>query len=755
MLKLEEGHCSTRPDYNEPFYDIISDDDDLPDLEEESWKTGKVTAEDGVKKTHVLESPESPTPESQMCSTSLRFNLQPIRVPLYEDISSSESDGPIYEDISDDDDENCKAEVDLRNDSSVIVQSDKDDNSVIVIDSQDESVNKTPQKLVHQQESPFKTTEKQDSPSTPQKLVHHPESPLRTTEKQESPSTSPSAQSSPGVENLFNQKIRQKLAGILKQIKPSKSIVNDGCSSPLQRTNSESSLSSMVSQNERHFLDVLGNGTVGAEEANAGNVDGGSRNLSITDNKDKAIIKKPQYRRKVHLRCRTQTSSEESEEDKKKFKGPCVLELLKPLRINFLTDDVDVALSQVMSDLHINTVNSCFEEGMDFLEQGLQFIHDFLDSYQIPQSMFKDIVMIGLIKRDTRIMLKSYKLLLIIHEKNPALFSKLEWDTVKTLIEELSIGRGLWNQEPVILHMVGLYLKVLIMAFEEELHNSNLKDPRTVRQTNVYKILSYDSGYINLKEVVNWIRCSITSGEYPEVRDTVYLRHLAPEQDLKDLDLRRQETPKMLPLLQKLVSLGISVSSSPLECAKIMGSELLKTYIYLTSIKHKRLLIETISSNILRFRLISLVILNHCEESLELGYDFPQDLKSIYECYYCALPPRCSPLTPPTTPQSDEENEQSGPRVEHYSSVQVEELAMILYYVTQSYLQCKKRKGHNVLRRKAHMSLHELNSLSAEDERDLRQLPAQVEELRGYLLTLTSELTDNTHLYLNLMMCLS
>jgi hypothetical protein len=53
------------------------------------------------------------------------------------------------------------------------------------------------------------------------------------------------------------------------------------------------------------------------------------------------------------------------------------------------------------------------------------------------------------------------------------------------------------------------------------------------------------------------------------------------------------------------------------------------------------------------------------------------------------------------------------------------------------------------------MSLKELNSLSAEDEKDLKQLPAQVEELRGYLLTLTSELTDNTLLYLNLMMCLS
>lgn len=53
------------------------------------------------------------------------------------------------------------------------------------------------------------------------------------------------------------------------------------------------------------------------------------------------------------------------------------------------------------------------------------------------------------------------------------------------------------------------------------------------------------------------------------------------------------------------------------------------------------------------------------------------------------------------------------------------------------------------------MRKEELNSLSSEDERDLRQLPARVEELRGHLLTLTGDLTEATDLYLNLMMCLS
>lgn len=365
------------------------------------------------------------------------------------------------------------------------------------------------------------------------------------------------------------------------------------------------------------------------------------------------------------------------------------MEVLKPLRINIMTDDVDITLCQAMSNLHVNTVNSCFEEGTDFLDQGLQFIHDYLESHRIPQSMFKDIVMRGLLgSRDTQLMLKSYKIILLIHEKHPEVFSELDWDFLKLFMDELSIGRGLWNQEPLILHMVGLFLKVFVRSFEEELYRVDFKDPKAIRQTSMYKTISYDSGYLNLKELVNWIRCSITSGEYQEVQDTVYLGHLEPDINLGDAHLQRSEIPKILPLLQRLLSLGISVSSSPLECAKLISSELLKTYIYLTSVKQKRLLIETISSNVLRFRLISLVLL---KDSF-LGVDFPQDLQTIYECYYCAPPPRYFPLTPPTTPQSDEENEGTVPQVEHYSPVQVEELAMILYYVTQSYLQCKKSK---------------------------------------------------------------
>lgn len=566
--------------------------------------------------------------------------------------------------------------------TSLIILSDEEDNKrlEVKIKGLENDALKTPPPFIHYEDSPFKKMVRQDILSSPE---------------------SPAVTSSPRVQSLFNHDTKKKLADILKRIGSTKSLNNNdsGNSSP-QRTSSSSSLCSLSSLNERHFLDVLDSG---AKRTN--------QTVEVVKKKemiagDDEIVKpnvklgQPQHRRKVHLR----RNSEETASIKERFHSEIssnrdfsVLEVLKPLRINILPDAIDTTLCQAMSNLHVNTINSCFEEGTDFLDQGLQFIHDYLNLYVIPKDMYKDIVLRGLLKsRDTQRMLKSYKIILLIHEKHPEVLSELDWDFLKLFMEELSIGRGLWNQEPLILQMVGLFLKVMIRSFEEELFNINVKDLKMIRQTNVFKTLSYDCGYINLKELVNWIRCSVTSGEYPEVQDTVYLGHLEPNVDPEGTHLQRQEVSKILPLLQKLLSLGISVSSSPLECAKVISSELLKTYVYLTSVKHKSLLIETINSNILRFRLISLVLLNHCEESFP-SVDFPQDLQSIYECYYSALPPRYSPLTPPTTPQSDEENEHTGPRIEHYySPVQVEELAMLLYYVTQSYLQCKKSKYYNL-----------------------------------------------------------
>ncbi|XP_062614160.1 uncharacterized protein LOC134275895 isoform X1 [Saccostrea cucullata] len=736
VLKLEGGHCSvTRQENGPPIYEVISDDD-LPDLEEEDsssgwWKTEKVKMEKDEHKV-VLESPESPPPESQRCSTPFQHHLEPIRVPLYEDISS---------------DEDFRVDIPQESSSSVIILSEDEENCTIVIDSQDsqeESVQESPSKITHHQEKSVQ--------ETPSKFTHHQDSPFKKLEIQQKTlpsSDSPSAPSSPGVENFFNKNTKKKLADILKRVSSTKSLSSSNPNSPPPRTQSLNSLSAVANQNERHFLDILDN----AENE----ADGMRDSLSHVEDKIKPDVKigKPQRRRKVRVRRQTQETSEKPSQEKASTSGPCVLEVLKPLRISILSDDVDGTLSDALSNLHVNTINSCFEEGTAFLDQGLQFIHDYLDSHTIPKNIFLDILIKGLLEsRDTQIMLKSYKILLLIQEKNPDVFSKIDWELLKDFMKELSIGGGLSNQAPLILHMVGLFLKVLITSFEEELHSIDLRDPRKLRQTKVYKTLSYDCGYLNLKELVNWIRCSVTSGEYPEVQDALYLRQLVPDQDLKELNLKRQEVPKILPLMQKLLSLGISVSSSPLECAKLVSSELLRTYIYLTSIKHKRLLIETMCSNILRFRLISLVLLSHCEETFEPGSDLPQDLRSIYECYYCALPPRYSPLTPPTTPQSDDENGSATPQAAYFSPTQVEELAMILYYATQSYLHCKKRKGHNTPRRKAVMSKSELNSLPREDDRDLQQLPAQVEELRGHLLTLTNDLTEPTQLYLNLMLCL-
>lgn len=114
MIKLEEGGqepvTECRVD-QEIVYELISDDE-LPDLEEGEpgvtlSRTTQTRPGGEVEKELELFSPESPTPESQWCSSPLGLNVEPIRVPLYEDVSSEEDNEPMFEDISSDSDD-CK-----------------------------------------------------------------------------------------------------------------------------------------------------------------------------------------------------------------------------------------------------------------------------------------------------------------------------------------------------------------------------------------------------------------------------------------------------------------------------------------------------------------------------------------------------------------------------------------------------------------------------------------------------------------------
>lgn len=115
MMKLEGGGqepvTECRVD-QEIVYELISDDE-LPDLEEgepggtlsrTTSRTTQTRPGGEVKKELELFSPESPTPESQWCSSPLGLNVEPIRVPLYEDVSSEEDNEPMFEDISSDSD---------------------------------------------------------------------------------------------------------------------------------------------------------------------------------------------------------------------------------------------------------------------------------------------------------------------------------------------------------------------------------------------------------------------------------------------------------------------------------------------------------------------------------------------------------------------------------------------------------------------------------------------------------------------------
>ena len=366
-----------------------------------------------------------------------------------------------------------------------------------------------------------------------------------------------------------------------------------------------------------------------------------------------------------------------------------VVEFLKPMRVE-VPEAVVEHLSLDLQNIHINTIHACFDEDHpDFLHRGLEFLEDFLYKYSPAPDIVHQVLVHGLLhSRELPIMLKSYSILSRINQKYSGMI-KVDWEMLKEVMDELCIGRGLFQQDPLILWLGSHFLKLFIAVLENELYDKDLTCQ--TKTTLAYKLLSYDAAYLNLKELVNWTVCSITCGEYLELIDERYTRIQSTNDEMK---LKREDCPKILPLLQKLLALGINVSTSCKESSKVIASDLLKSYTYFPTLQHKKLLIETMKSDLLRYRFVTLVLERYSIDGAVIC-EFPMDIRSIVDDLFTARPPRYG-MTPPNTPQSDDEGE--GPplgqdRMAMYPQGVIEEHVLLLYHVLQSHLHCTRSKS--------------------------------------------------------------
>lgn len=366
--------------------------------------------------------------------------------------------------------------------------------------------------------------------------------------------------------------------------------------------------------------------------------------------------------------------------------------------------DID-ALSSNFTQLQINTIDSCFEEGLDFLDHAIAFINDFSGKYRPSSAVINKLVEVGLKQTEKiHLIFKSFETLLYVNRRHPGSVV-IDWELISETMSGIDSGRTVLSQTVPTLVRASLCLQLSIVSLHDDLFGRDISDPKNIRRSMAYKFLSYDTGSSNLKQIVTWLSLTLTSGEFEEVRES-YLRLQLEDCNGNEAvngngpnleeNLISSEVKKILPLLQKLLELGIQVSSSNMDASKFIASEVLRTYIYLPHLCHKKLLLQTMHSELLKFRLIQLILENHCDQALPCCDTFPESLRIIKQCYYECLPPR-NLLTPPTTPQSlDGDNGDEGQLQAWFSPASCEELVMLLYYLTQSFVCCSRSRYTNV-----------------------------------------------------------
>ncbi|XP_033756437.1 uncharacterized protein LOC117339132 isoform X2 [Pecten maximus] len=436
---------------------------------------------------------------------------------------------------------------------------------------------------------------------------------------------------------------------------------------------------------------------------------------------------------------------------------------LRPFNVEFPTKaGLEDSLSMKLSKMHIDTIGVCFEEeGPYCLRHAIKFTHDFSLKYIPTVDIVKQLLFKGILENNqVDLMFSSYRTLRLIQQKYPGTL-QIDWDTLKLVIDSVNLGLGFVKQDMVVLLRTSLFLQLTVACYGDELYNCDVVDPKGLRQSMAYKSLTFDSASYTggVKQLTNWIVCCLTYGEFQEVQEISSPFFRERNQDIhpnqtEDVILR-QEVRKILPLLQRLLKIAIEINLSCSDCARTCASELIKSFVYL-SLGYKKLLLQTMQSSLLQFKLVSLMLENYCDCDAFSYYEFPSSVRDVVENLLQAQPPRMM-NTPPTTPQSEEEEgggDGVGRFVPKVSSVAVEELAMLQYYALKSYLQCSKAKSHVPLRIRVKLPEKEFGSLSPESMKELEKLPSHIEELRGLYLQLAIELTADTEKYLMMMLCL-
>lgn len=368
--------------------------------------------------------------------------------------------------------------------------------------------------------------------------------------------------------------------------------------------------------------------------------------------------------------------------------------------------------------IHTNICASLQDDGSRNLPHLLEFLYAFRYLKPNTHVVSQVIHMSFFCKVEKELVYETFTWLQEMNARFPGVI-KVEWKVIERCLDIVQ-----QRQITELAYLQAFLLLILLMeALKLDLFTKDLNEQRVIRQSMAYKIFQ-----------------DIHS---PYSRDLIkYLGLLLNKSQVEMENVTHASEGKYVfhgnitEIIQDLLEISVEVSSSCILQAGSIAENLKTLYKDLPGIERKTSMVNSIKSSLIRCKLTELLLESEYTGTSPLSANFPDSVLQIMECFFKAVP---------VTPVLGE--------IE-FTSEHCEELAMLLYYMVTSYIQCCRCLTNESLRSRAvnYKSQDPITS-TAIDETSL--LLEYVEDFLDHLLSLNSELTPATEHYVQMLQCFS
>lgn len=304
----------------------------------------------------------------------------------------------------------------------------------------------------------------------------------------------------------------------------------------------------------------------------------------------------------------------------------------------------------------------------------------------------------------------------ILHPTVPAqmMAQKIPWEFISMIVEQSKCTVKFQSGDSSLADNATSALSFLVTVMEDEV---KLKTFSHVK-TSGYRLLHVIKKANHIQDVISWIQNSMLQHDSKQPSYGCG-HHVCP-----------------VNLFQRMLTLSLTVSERPEDCAARIADEMILAYCMMPSIELKTLFLQSTQSHLLRAKLIEVIVNNCCSlDHIELDNGRTRvGLKPIVCADFKRSPPGVD----------------NGAKQCSSNSVDItascEEFIMLLAYWLQSLVFCRKRS----LQKNTSDSLR---ILSMEDEDALREIDQSVGKLRTRLEDLCSpaKLSQRSYQLLDLM----